>query len=344
MTNPIRDQLQAALGGTHTVDRELGGGGMSHVFLATERRFGRSVVVKVLPPDVTGSLSAERFEREMQVAARLQHPHIVPLLAAGEGNGLVYYTMPYIEGDTLREKLVREGRLNASEALRIARDVADALACAHRAGVVHRDIKPENIFLSGGHALVGAFGLAKAISASTTRTAGADAGLTQVGMSLGTPAYMSPEQGAGESELDGRTDIYSLGCVLYEMLAGRQPFTGPTAAAVIAKRFMETPTMLREIDGTIPAELETIVTRSMAREPTDRYATAEIVHAALAAVGSARTSPRDDTPSVAVLPFTNLSGSTDDEYFADGMTEEVINALSHLPDVRVAARTSSFVF
>ena len=344
MTNSLGDRLQEALGGTHTVDRELGGGGMSHVFLATERRFGRSVVVKVLPPDVSGSLSAERFEREIQVAARLQHPNIVPLLTAGEGNGLLYYTMPYVQGETLRDRLVREGRLPVGDALRIAREVADALACAHRGGVVHRDIKPENIFLSGGHALVGDFGIAKAISASTTRTEGPEAGLTQVGMSLGTPAYMSPEQGAGESEFDGRTDIYSLGCVLYEMLAGQQPFTGPTAAAVIARRFVETPAQLRTIDSAIPIELEKIVARAMAREPADRHATAEILHAELHAVGSERTPLRDDTPSVAVLPFANLSGSADDEYFSDGMTEEVINALSHLPGVRVAARTSSFVF
>ena len=344
MTDSIRDQLQTALDATHSIERELGGGGMSHVFLATERRFGRTVVVKVLPPDVASALSAERFEREIQVAARLQHPLIVPLLTAGEGNGLLYYTMPYVQGETLRERLVREGRLPMGEALRIARDVADALACAHRGGVVHRDIKPENIFLSAGHALVGDFGIAKAISASTTQIADCDVGLTQVGMSLGTPAYMSPEQGAGESEFDGRTDIYSLGCVLYEMLAGQQPFTGATAAAVIAKRFVETPRGLREIDAAIPEELETIVRRSMAREPADRYATAEVVLTALAAVGSARAGPRDETPSVAVLPFTNVSGSAGDEYFSDGMTEEVINALSHLPDVRVAARTSSFAF
>ena len=344
MTNLIRDQLQAALGATHSVERELGGGGMSYVFLATERRFGRIVVVKVLPPDVAGSLSAERFEREIQVAARLQHPLIVPLLTAGEANGLLYYTMPYVQGETLRERLVREGRLSVADVLDIARDVADALACAHRDGVVHRDIKPENIFLSAGHALVGDFGIAKAISASTSHAAGTNVGLTQVGMSLGTPAYMSPEQGAGESEFDGRTDIYSLGCVLYEMLAGKQPFTGPTAAAVIAKRFIETPPRLREIDGTIPLELETVVTRSMAREPIDRYVSAETMLTALAAVGTAHTSPRDDTPSVAVLPFTNLSGNADDEYFSDGMTEEVINALSHLPDIRVAARTSCFAF
>lgn len=346
MTNALLDRLRAALGDTHTIDRELAGGGMSQVFLATERRFGRSVVVKVLRPDVADSLSAERFEREIQVAARLQHPHIVPLLTAGEADGLLYYTMPYVQGETLRERIVRERRLPVRDALRIARDVADALACAHRGGVVHRDIKPENIFLSGGHALVGDFGIAKAISASTRTAAGTDGdvGLTQVGMSLGTPAYMSPEQGAGESELDGRTDIYSLGCVLYEMLAGRQPFTGPSAAAIIARRFVETPAQLRTIDGTIPLELERVVTRAMALEPTDRYATAESVLGALAEVATERTTASDDKPSVAVLPFANLSANADDEYFSDGMTEEVINALSHLPDVRVAARTSSFVF
>jgi serine/threonine-protein kinase len=254
--------------------------------------------------------------------------------------------MPYVQGETLRERIVRERRLPVRDALRIARDVADALACAHRGGVVHRDIKPENIFLSGGHALVGDFGIAKAISAATRTAAGTDGdvGLTQVGMSLGTPAYMSPEQGAGESELDGRTDIYSLGCVLYEMLAGRQPFTGPSAAAIIARRFVETPAQLRTIDGTIPLELERVVTRAMALEPTDRYATAESVLGALADVATERTPASDDKPSVAVLPFANLSANADDEYFSDGMTEEVINALSHLPDVRVAARTSSFVF
>jgi len=176
---------------------------MSHVFLATELRFGRDVVIKVLHEDIAGALSAERFEREIQVAARLQHPHIVPLLTAGDAGELLYYTMPFVRGETLRDRLVRDGRLQIAEAVRIAREVADALACAHRSGVVHRDIKPENVFLSGGHAVVGDFGIARAISASNTRT-NENAGLTQVGTSLGTPAYMSPEQAAGESEIDGR--------------------------------------------------------------------------------------------------------------------------------------------
>jgi serine/threonine-protein kinase len=345
----LRKQLQATLGNAYVLGRELGGGGMSRVFVADERRLGRDVVVKVLPPDVVGGISAERFEREIQLAARLQHPHIVPLLTAGEAEGLLYYTMPLVEGETLRDRMTREGRVPLAEALRIAAEVADALACAHRGGVVHRDIKPENILLSAGHAMVADFGIAKAISVSRTVAAGVsgDSGLTQLGTSLGTPAYMSPEQAAGESELDGRTDIYSLGCVLYEMLAGRQPFTGPTAAAIIAKRFMETPAPLRTIDGAIPADVEHLVERAMAREPEHRFATAGDALRSLSATLASCSGPRaivDDKPSVAVLPFTNLSASADDEYFSDGMTEEVINALAHLPDIRVAARTSSFVF
>jgi len=345
----LSEQLQRTLGDTYTIERELGGGGMSRVFLAEERRFGRKVVIKVLPPDVAGAISAERFEREIQLVARLQHPHILPLLTAGEADGSLYYTMPFVQGETLRERIVREGRLPLEDALRIAAEVADALACAHRNGVVHRDVKPENVLLSAGHAVVADFGIAKAISASKTKVAGrgGDPGITQLGMSLGTPAYMSPEQAAGEPDLDGRTDIYSLGCVLYEMLAGCQPFTGPSAAAVIAKRFTETPAPLRTIDRAIPVEAERLVARAMGREPSDRFATAEEVLQALAAASSSRPGPHptdEDKPSVAVLPFANLSSNAEDEYFSDGMTDEVINALAHLPGVRVAARTSAFVF
>jgi len=322
---------------------------MSRVFLAEELRFGRKVVIKVLPPDVSGAISAERFEREIQLVARLQHPHILPLLTAGEANGSLYYTMPFVQGESLRERIVREGRLSLEDALRIATEIADALACAHRDGVVHRDVKPENVLLSGGHAVVADFGIAKAISMSKTKVGApsGDPGLTQLGTSLGTPAYMSPEQAAGEQDLDGRTDIYSLGCVLYEMLAGRQPFIGPSAAAVIAKRFTETPAQLRTIDSAIPVEAERIVVRAMGREPSDRFATAEEMVHALAAASASRSGPHrtgDDKPSVAVLPFANLSSNADDEYFSDGMTDEVINALAHLPGIRVAARTSAFVF
>ncbi len=345
----LRDQLQSSLGGRYEIERELGRGGMSRVFVGEERRFGRKVVIKVLPPDVAGAISVERFEREIQLAARLQHPHIVPLLTAGDADGLLYYTMPFVQGETLRDRVTREGRLPIADAIRIGTEVASALACAHNGGVVHRDIKPENILLSSGHAMVADFGIAKAISASNTVAVGSgrNDSLTQLGTSLGTPAYVSPEQAAGEPELDGRTDIYSLGCVLYEMLSGRQPFTGPSAAAVIAKRFMETPALLRTIDGAIPVEVEQVVARAMAREPAGRFATAdELLHAVTATTVS-RSGPSvavDDTPSVAVLPFTNLSASAEDEYFSDGMTDEVINALARVPGIRVAARTSAFVF
>ncbi len=341
--------LQASLGSAYKIERELGGGGMSRVFLAEEVRFRRRVVIKVLPADLSGAISRERFEREIQLVARLQHPHILTLLAAGEADGLVYYTTPFVQGESLRERIAREGRLPFESAFRIASEIADALACAHSQGVVHRDIKPENVLLSSGHAVVADFGIAKAISVSTTTSAApcADAGLTQAGTSLGTPAYMSPEQAVGEENLDGRTDIYSLGCVLYEMLAGQQPFIGPNVGAVIAKRFTGTAASLRSIDSAIPIEAERIVTRAMEREPSDRFATAgEMVQALAEASVSrpGRNSSAEDKPSVAVLPFTNLSSSVDDEYFSDGMTDEIINALARVRGIRVAARTSAFAF
>ena len=341
----LRDRLQRSLGSAYVLGRELGGGGMSRVFLANECRFGRDVVVKVLPPELAGKINAERFEREIQLAARLQHPHIVPLLTAGEAEGVLYYTMPFVQGETLRDRMLRDGRIPLEDALHIAAEVADALVCAHRAGVVHRDIKPENILLSSGHATVADFGIAKAISAA--KPASDDPGLTQLGTALGTPAYMSPEQAAGEPDLDGRTDIYSLGCVLYEMLAGRPPFTGPSIAAIIAKRFSEMPAPLRTTDAALPAEVEQLVARAMARDPEDRVGTAEELLLALVAARTSRSAPHSveaARSSIAVLPFANIGGNGDDEYFSDGMTEEVINALAHLPDIRVAARTSSFVF
>ena len=348
MTDTLTSHLRRSLGATHVIERELGGGGMSRVFLAEEVRLRRRVVIKVLSEELAATLSTERFEREIQMAARLQHPNIVPLLTAGDIDDLLYYTMPFVEGESLRERITRETRLSVPDALRIASEVMDALACAHRLGVVHRDIKPENILLSAGHAMVADFGIAKAISSSKTSTGNPDdAGLTQLGMSLGTPAYMSPEQAAGESDLDGRSDIYSTGCVLYEMLTGRQPFTGPSAAAIIAKRFMETPARVRASNPSISVVVDDAVMRAMAREPGDRFATAEEAHRALidaAAAGSGEQHVASETPSIAVLPFTNVGSGSDDEYFADGMTEEVINALAHLSEIRVAARTSSFVF
>jgi serine/threonine protein kinase/cytochrome c-type biogenesis protein CcmH/NrfG len=344
----LKEQLQRTLSGTYTLERELGGGGMSRVFLAEEVRFRRKVAIKLLPADFAGTINAERFEREIQMVARLQHTNILPLLTAGEAGGLLYYTMPFVEGESLRERISREGRLPVAESLRIASEVADALACAHRGGLVHRDIKPENILLSAGHAVVADFGIAKAIAASRTMPTDPndEVSLTQVGTSLGTPAYMSPEQAVGEQDLDGRTDIYSLGCTLYEMIAGCPPFSGTSAPAVIAKRFTHTPSLLRTLNSAIPVEVERLVARATEREPANRFATADQL---LAALSSAIAAPSgrldvDDTPSVAVLPFANLSANADDEYFSDGMTDEVMNTLSHLQGIRVAARTSSFAF
>jgi serine/threonine-protein kinase len=224
----LRERLQVALGSTYALERELGGGGMARVFVATETALGRRVVVKVLPPELAHAVSAERFRREVQLAAQLRHPLVVPVLAAGEAGGLLYYTMPYVEGESLRQRLAREGALPAAAAARVLRDVLEALACAHRRGVVHRDIKPENVLLDAesGHALVADFGVAKALTAARTtahaegegETEAADVTVTQVGVTLGTPAYMAPEQAAGEA-VDARADLYAWGVVAYEALA-----------------------------------------------------------------------------------------------------------------------------
>jgi serine/threonine-protein kinase len=225
----LRDQLQVTLGKSYTLERELGGGGMSRVFVADDTRLGRKVVVKMLSPDLAASLSAERFEREIKLAASLQQANIVPLLSAGDTDGVPYYTMPFVEGEDLRAHLRQHGAMPIADAVSVLRDVARALAYAHERGVVHRDIKPDNVLLSGGAAVVTDFGIAKAISASRTQSDGST--LTQLGTAIGTPAYMSPEQVAGDPDIDHRADIYSFGCMAYEMLTGRPPFTKSHAAA-----------------------------------------------------------------------------------------------------------------
>ncbi|HZE76533.1 MAG TPA: serine/threonine-protein kinase, partial [Gemmatimonadales bacterium] len=247
----LRAQLQAALADRYTIERELGRGGMATVYLAQDLRHDRPIALKVLHPELAAALGPERFQREIKLAARLQHPHILTVHDSGEipappGPPLLWFTMPYVEGETLRSRLNREKQLPLDDALRIARQAADALDYAHRHGVVHRDIKPENILLSGSHALVADFGIGKALEA------GAAGGLTETGLTLGTPAYMSPEQASGDRDLDGRTDVYSLGTVLYEMLAGQPPFTGPTAQAILAQRFTETPRPLHGLRATVP--------------------------------------------------------------------------------------------
>jgi serine/threonine-protein kinase len=342
---------------SYALERELGGAGLSRVFVAQERALNRKVVVKMLPPDVASGISVERFAREIQLAAGLQHPNIVPLLSAGDVDGVPFYTMPYIEGESLRARMARDNQVTVLDAVRIAGQVADALVYAHERGVVHRDIKPENILLSSGHALVADFGIAKAIDTARAPTNSAEMGgfailgtesatLTELGVTLGTPTYMSPEQAAGDATLDARTDVYSLGAVLYEMLAGQPPFVGPNAAAVIAKRFTEKPPPLRSFQDTLPAVLERAIDRALALSPNDRFTTAAEFAKALAdsVIELQRVPKGDERPSIAVLPFANLSPDPENEYFSDGVAEEILSALGRLQGLHVASRTSSFAF
>ncbi|HMI58442.1 MAG TPA: serine/threonine-protein kinase, partial [Gemmatimonadaceae bacterium] len=263
------ERLQAALGETYRIERELGGGGMSHVFLAKETALGRSVVVKVLPPEMAASINIERFRREIQLAASLQHPHIVPLLAAGQSGDLLYYTMPLVEGESLRAKLAREGEMPVSDAIRVLRDVVDALAYAHARGVVHRDIKPDNVLISGQHAVVTDFGVAKAMSASSGSSS-----LTSLGVALGTPAYMAPEQAAADPNVDHRADLYAVGAMAYEMLCGRPPFSGMSPQQVLAAHVTLPPAPLSGQRASVPPALNALVMRCLEKKPADRVQSA----------------------------------------------------------------------
>jgi serine/threonine-protein kinase len=381
----LLDRLQAALGSAYRLERELGGGGMSRVFVAQETSLGRQVVLKVLPPDLAAGLSIDRFRREIQLAASLHHPHIVPLLAAGQADDLLYYTMPLIEGESLRTKLAREGELPVGETVRILRDVADALAYAHAHGVAHRDIKPDNVLLSHNHALVTDFGVAKALSESTGRSS-----ITSVGVALGTPSYMAPEQAAADPHADYRVDIYALGAMAYEMLTGRPPFTGPTPQSVLAAHVTQRPVPVTESRVTVPPALAALIMRCLEKKPADRWQKADEVCHQLEAMatpssGMAPTQATAGTSApgravmagkrwqragylalgvglalalawgvtryhggdaaafnktVVVLPFENL-GRSADEYFADGITEEITNRLTGIRGLKVIARTSA---
>jgi eukaryotic-like serine/threonine-protein kinase len=262
----LRDQVQANLGAAYTVERELGGGGMSRVFVALDEERGLRVVLKILPPDLAAGVSLERFQREIRLATQLRHRHIVPVFGSGEADGLPYYVMPFVEGESLRDRINRQQQLPVDEAIRIAREVALALEYAHGLDIVHRDIKPENILLDGTHAVVTDFGICRAITHSTDIDP-----ITLAGMAVGTPQYMSPEQAAGEREIDGRSDVYSLACVLYEMLVGDPPFTGRTAQAVIAKRFAGAVPSIRVVRPTVPIEVEQAIMRALAVEPDHRF-------------------------------------------------------------------------
>jgi serine/threonine-protein kinase len=351
--------LSEALGAQYIVRGEIGRGGMSRVFEAEERGLGRRVVVKILRPELTRSVDAERFRREIKIAAQLRHPNILPLYAAGEVGDMLYYTMPFVQGESLRQRLDRVGRLPLREALRFMAEVSDALDLAHRNGVVHRDIKPENIMIESGHAVVLDFGIAVALEHSADRI-----DVTGTGIVVGTPAYMSPEQAAGE-RLDARSDIFSLGCVAYETLSGKAPFSGHTAQAVIAQLFQRQPPSLADLRDDIPDDAIIAVARALAKDPAHRMGTAAEMRDAFAAALEKPTAvlPRSTTTpashtwqsspgggtrvsqmiqSVAVLPFENVSRDPELEYLSEGITESLINHMAMVPGLRVVPRATVF--
>ena len=292
MSNEL-DRLKAALADRYAIEQEVGSGGMATVYLAEDRKHRRKVAVKVLRSDLAAALGSERFLREIEIAAQLHHPHILPLYDSGDADGFLYYVMPYEEGQSLRDRLQREGELPINEAVRILRDVADALAHAHGLGVVHRDIKPENIMLSGRHALVTDFGVAKAVSEATGRQQ-----LTTAGVALGTPTYMAPEQAAADPNIDHRADVYAMGVLAYELLAGRPPFAGPTAQAVLAAHITEAPEPITTHRSTVPAPFADLVMRSLEKKPADRWQSAEELLAQLEALAtpSGGITPTDTRP------------------------------------------------
>jgi serine/threonine-protein kinase len=373
MTTPSAPQdalapLRAALAGRYEIEREIGQGAFATVYLVRDARHERRVALKVLNADPGSEIGELRFIREIRVLARLQHPNILPLHDSGHVEALLYYLMPYVSGEALRLRMSRERQLPIEVAVRVACEVADALAYAHGQGIIHRDIKPENILLSGGHAIVADFGIARAIDVGGIQQ------LTRTGMGgPGTPAYMSPEQLMGDRELDGRTDIYSLGCVLYEMLVGKPPFAGKEG---FVKRFAETAPSPSAFRKDTPEWLESVVNKMLERNPADRYGSADDLVSALAvksvddrtpdgsrpknAAGSATSvltaggtpyrtisggSARVREPqqaSIGVMPFANMSADPENEYFSDGITEDILNALASIPALKVASRTSAF--
>ncbi len=327
--------LNSELGSRYSINREIGSGGAAVVYLARDLKHDRAVALKVLRQELVASIGAERFLREIAIAAKLRHPNIVPVFDSGSVGGFLYYVMPYVEGESLRGRMRRERELPIQDALQIAVQAADALSYAHGRGVVHRDVKPENILLEAGHAVLADFGIAGAAT-----EAGADR-ITKSGTTIGTPAYMSPEQAAGEPS-DARSDIYSLACVLYEMLIGEPPFTGPTARAILMRKMMDTVPSMRLIRTEVPSALEAVVTRALSVIPGDRFKSITDFAAALDPDNLAHaTAP---VMSIAVLPFTNMSADPAADYFSDGIAEEITNLLTKVGALRVASRTSAFAF
>ncbi|MGH7675350.1 MAG: serine/threonine-protein kinase, partial [Gemmatimonadales bacterium] len=271
MTDSV-DRLKAALAGRYAIERELGSGGMATVYLAEDLKHHRNVALKVMRPELAATLGSGRFLREVETAARLQHPHILPLHDSGEADGFLYFVMPFVEGESLRARLTREGELPIAEAVRLLRDVVDALshAHAHAHGVVHRDVKPDNVLLSGRHAMVTDFGVAKAVSEATGRH-----GLTTAGVALGTPAYMAPEQAAADPHIDHRADVYAVGALAYELLTGHPPFEGTNAQQVLSAHLTQAPAPVTARRPAVPAALEAVVMRCLEKKPADRWQTAE---------------------------------------------------------------------
>ena len=343
----ILGSLTSALTDRYRIERQLGAGGMARVYLAHDIRHDRDVAIKVLNAEVAESLGRQRFVREIRMAAKLNHPHILPLYDSGESEGFLYFVMPVMQGQTLRDRLTAERMLPVDDAVRIATEVADALDYAHRQDVVHRDIKPENILLHEGHAVVADFGIGKAIVAAAAESSM----FTQVGVTVGTPAYMSPEQATGD-ELDGRSDLFALGCVLYEMLTGEVAFTGASAQATIARRFIYSPPSVTEKRSDVSDEIAQLIARLLEKAPDARFTSGAQVVATLR-TSPTSSGPRAITPaprdagtdkSVAVLPFTNMSADADNEFFSDGLTEELITDLSGVKALRVTSRNSSMQF
>ena len=382
----IRDQLQQDLAGAYTLEHELTGGGMSRVFVARDNTLGRQVAIKILPPEMAAAVSSQRFRREIQLAANLQHAHIVPLLSAGEINGHPYFTMPFVKGESLKAHLAKVGELPLSEAIRILREVASALAYAHENNIVHRDIKPDNVLISGDSAVVTDFGVAKALSASS---GGERSSLTSMGIALGTPAYMAPEQATADPHTDHRADLYALGVMAYEMITGTTPFANRSPQATLAAHVTEVPENVMRKRANTPPALAAIVMRCLEKRPADRPQSArEVMHlldalstpsggmtptasntvvksrrwlwpavgavVLIAGVMAAYMGVSDRKPanvvpvsgqrSIAVLPFKNLSGDPANDYFGDGLSEELLGVLSQIPGLRVAASASSFQF
>ena len=341
------ERFRSDLADRYAIERELGRGGMATVFLARDIKHHRKVAIKVLRPELTSSVGIERFSREIQIGANLTHPHVLTLIDSGEAGERLYYVMPFLEGESLRERLNRDRQLPTGDALRVAGEIADALGYAHGRGVLHRDVKPENIMLSGGHAVIVDFGIARMVD-----DVGAE-GMTVTGMAIGTPYYMSPEQFGGESDIDGRSDIYSLGCVLYEMLTGEPPFKSGSILAMI-RQHMTTPVPdVRALRPSVSDGICHVVTCALGKTRDERFATCaeftdalslaatgQISETAVAPVVSAPTT----APSIAVLPFVNMSHDAEDDFFSDGISEELMNALGKVEGLRVVARSSAFAF